>query len=1459
MLKRFYSSPAGTIAIILVLTVLGIQQFLSLPIALYPNTSRPVLNLKLASHPLTAKSFRDRYGVGLETALQSINAVENVEAFYKDGKSEYSITFDWGSDLEDSKADIRSAVGAIINSLPEEYRSYSLRPEERNGGRIFFSMMSEDRSIDQLYLLLDRSLRGRLEQLGGVENVFLTRPTDKVVSITLDPDVIAEYAVDPEQVRAALRRKRYNQTLGYLSLPEGGGNFKINVAVRAEKVAELRAIAIGKIGDRDLLLSDVASVMIEEDIRSYSFRGNGKDSLIAGVSPKPEANIEMVAQAAKKLMEDFSADIKSRGVDFRYEVLTDPSLFIKEAIQNVIFAICFGMATAVFTLFLFVGSIGKTLVVGISIPISLLAGIVTMSLLGIEINLISMGAMALAVGMVVDGSIVVFENILRRLEDSKLEVGAVKESNTLLTLIYDAVVEVRVPVVISIMTTVIVFVPIIFTLPLTAAILGDLAKVIVSILSLSAVVTIFLLPPLCLILLKKGGGRQKTCGIYRLHLLFSAAFEKLKAVYLRTLKELLLSRQLKISFLVCVALLFSLSTYLLFSHVEKELMATPNTDKAILVARFQETGITKKAVLDVAKKQESRIQSLLGDRLKSFMTIVSEKRLVYIITLRDKNQIVQVIKDLEDRFTATPSLHFYINDWNPTSLKIPDPPLLEVEVHEADEEKKRETLRRIKQSARLFDEVAGRIPLYPSDKKKNGLTITLKDEVIRRAAAADNSINATRITNLIKYALRDHYIQSLNLTDGEQVEIRMGFPEYSLTAPAHIENLMIRVGLDYVPLRHFITVDARRTYSDEYAKDGKKTAVAEIYAKQSFSGDKSELRDSLKSAILTNKHIDSRSIQFVDTDKEVNDNILSLARALCVAIMLIFLVIIVQFGRLADTLNIMLAIPVGFMGVGLSLFVFSSTLSINSMLGLILLCGTAVNNSIIFVDFYRSSKSTDKEATIEADILNAASLRFRPIMVTTITTILGMLPVAFAYGSGGEILQPLGIAVSGGLGISTLFTLFIVPLMLSISKPRLPLNRAHATAMTLALIGFFSFSSVAKAMGLEAMVEQGLKNNLRLKELGGKREAMDAETKKSLSLVLPSLSSSGQSGLQRSSASDVSQKSMYLEIRQPIYAPQKISGSFARSDLKLELATIEYGIGLAAERTELYRQFFELHQLKRALQIREKILVNTKKISALVRKNFNNGLANRSDKLRAEVLRIQSESNEANARELETTKAKMLLNKLLMDSSVALPVFSIFIKKEILDNLLTVSGGFGKKPTLELRKKNILVDIAKADIRINSSVFLPEFGLSARQSVIDRDENPTLAATFTWNLFNGGRDYQDRIFKEKSLESVLHAAGNQRVQDQTIYDSKLSDLKMYLEDMERKSLVLKLSSDLFAESEKRYKRGEGSLKSLVDDKNSMLQAELSLITLENQIIEQSLVLIQLLDVSEKIPDLFLKQ
>ena len=169
------------------------------------------------------------------------------------------------------------------------------------------------------------------------------------------------------------------------------------------------------------------------------------------------------------------------------------------------------------------------------------------------------------------------------------------------------------------------------------------------------------------------------------------------------------------------------------------------------------------------------------------------------------------------------------------------------------------------------------------------------------------------------------------------------------------------------------------------------------------------------------------------------------------------------------------------------------------------------------------------------------------------------------------------------------------------------------------------------------------------------------------------------------------------------------------------------------------------------------------------------------------------------------------------------------------------------------------MDIAKADIRINSSVFLPEFGLSARQSVFDRDENPTLAATFTWNLFNGGRDYQDRIFKEKSLESVLHAAGNQRVQDQTIYDSKLSDLKMYLADMERKSLVLKLSSDLFSESEKRYKRGEGSLKSLVDDKNSMLQAELSLITLENQIIEQSLVLIQLLEVSEKIPDLFLKQ
>ena len=212
--------------------------------------------------------------------------------------------------------------------------------------------------------------------------------------------------------------------------------------------------------------------------------------------------------------------------------------------------------------------------------------------------------------------------------------------------------------------------------------------------------------------------------------------------------------------------------------------------------------------------------------------------------------------------------------------------------------------------------------------------------------------------------------------------------------------------------------------------DGNKQFSFKVWPRMSYEGSKKDFRSEVVSRIKNMKDIRQENISYLDADKEIRDNLVSLGVALLFAIIAVLLVINIQFSNLMLTSIVLLAIPLGLIGVSASLWIFSTKLSINSMLGLILLSGTAVNNSILMVDFFVND-ATSRSSDIVERVLNAARLRFRPILITTFTTVLGMLPIAFRFGEGGEVLQPLGIAVCGGLGVSTLFTLFIVPVFLS--------------------------------------------------------------------------------------------------------------------------------------------------------------------------------------------------------------------------------------------------------------------------------------------------------------------------------------------------------------------------------------------------------------------------------------------
>ena len=257
----------------------------------------------------------------------------------------------------------------------------------------------------------------------------------------------------------------------------------------------------------------------------------------------------------------------------------------------------------------------------------------------------------------------------------------------------------------------------------------------------------------------------------------------------------------------------------------------------------------------------------------------------------------------------------------------------------------------------------------------------------------------------------------------------MGFPEDMLKGPYALENLTFPIGNYFVPLRALGRLNIEKVWDTIRSVNGLEAFNIDIYKKDSSKEDKQIVRKRILDKIKAHE-VNMASISFEDPEKEFKTNTNSLLLALFMSLILVWIVITFQFGSLRNTVIIMLAVPLGLIGVGISLFLFKSTLSVNSLLGTILLCGISVNNSILFVDFFNYLKMQSPHTPLQEVLLKTARFRLRPILITTGTTILGMLPIAFKFGSGGEVLQPLGIAVSGGLWLSTLLTLLLVPTIL---------------------------------------------------------------------------------------------------------------------------------------------------------------------------------------------------------------------------------------------------------------------------------------------------------------------------------------------------------------------------------------------------------------------------------------------
>ena len=1002
------------------LCVLGVYLVTKLPVQLYPQTQRPRVNVRIQHTGYSAVDFARQYGDEVESQLLSIQGIAAQEVEYRTDASDFRLTFDWEVDSDTAKADVESAMISLRSELPEEIRdSYSVRFfTGENAGFLLLGISSPSVAPKALYALLKGSLETRLGQVEDAESIEIVNIEDKEVDVRLHPAALLAYSLTMNDVDTAFRTGYLPRPLG--SVEDSGQDFAVRFITDTTGIYDLKDLVIAERGNAVIRLADIADIEIRYTMPSQALVIDGESAVRINASPLDGGNIRQMSRDIIAILDQAVAE-EVLPADTRFQLYVDPAHYINRSIRNVVTAALLGALLAMVIVLFTLGELRNTILIGISIPATLILSFILMYFFHVSLNLISLGGIALAVGMVIDPSIVVLENIHRHY----MEAGTISHRRDLLKIIVGSVGEVAAPVFASTLTTILVFLPISFTAPLTNAILGDQASTVIFALIFALLISLTLIPLVAYRVhpLKLTAVPAKPRGLTR----FSLAFMNgLISFYSRTLRLFI---HTKIRAVMVVLFSFAclvLVVLTLMPLIPREILSPPVSSR--IVVFFRSTEITDRIELaeEVVPGLDLRVREAGGDAVKDTFALVSGRFNILFVDLYSSKEAEDVLGRLERVLVSDNSFYFNVDMWDPAQLPLPRTNDLQISVHGSDDAVIVQLLERIRDLVNDSD-LYGRVFTDPPTGFSNNLVMTARPEVIE----GFTGLSTASLTTLTGKILRG--TAAMEFEDGQDtLSVSALFPDESLDSIEELEDFLIYTGQGIVPLKHFFNFSRGTGVAGIASENGEH--IFRVYGRMPSgtpAAERKSFEDTIRNLVTEKLTVPvGYSVVFDNPQAEMDEAISSLFLALGASVALIYLVLALQFNSLRLPLVILVTVPLGFIGVVLSLYVFHSSLSLNSLLGNILLAGIVVNNAIIMIDFYLRMADT-MESTLEA-IITAARLRFPPILITMLTTILGMLPLAVGMGEGSNIVQPLGIAVSGGLFISTLFTLFVVPAILSI-------------------------------------------------------------------------------------------------------------------------------------------------------------------------------------------------------------------------------------------------------------------------------------------------------------------------------------------------------------------------------------------------------------------------------------------
>jgi HAE1 family hydrophobic/amphiphilic exporter-1 len=992
------------------LAVLGVASYSDLRVDQWPDVEFPIVTITTVYTGAAPEAVEREVTKKIEEAVNTVEGIKHVESTSQEGLSSIIVFFRLEVSTQVAAQDIRGKVAAIRGELPREIEEPIVQRLDPGALPIVsIAVNAPGLTPRAASEIADKLVKRRLETVAGVGAVNLVGEATREVQVVVDRGKLEAYHVSLAQVVEALQRENVDFPAG--SADRGSTEALVRVAARGKSAPDIEAIPVKRSGDVTVYVRDLAQVVDGAVEPRNLALIDEKPALALDVLKQSGANTVAVADGVLRAVDKLAGELPP-GVGL--QIVRDDSQFIRESIHDVNTTMIIGGILTVVIVFLFLNSWRSTVITGLTLPISIISAFTVMKLFGFTINMLTLMGLSLAIGMLIDDAIVVRENIVRHLQRGKDHFQAAR----------DGTAEIGLAVMATTFTIIAVFIPVAFMGGLVGRFFYEFGITVAAAVLVSLFVSFTLDPMLSSrwvdpdIELDKHDTRLGQA-LQR----FNHWFDDLHLKYETLLRWALAHRPA----VLAIALAAFLVSFPILGILGGDFM--PDFNRSEYQIAFKATpGATLRETGERVREMVRRLHSLpdldytyttIGESGSSYRPVTEGTTYVKLKSARGKS-FSQVLREARNVITEVPGMTYGLFEAGPFGQKP-----IQISVRGADID---EMDRISKELMQAMAKIPGVTDLETSlEKSKPELRVRLD-----RARASDLELKAGAIGTTLRAAVTGEVASVIEDAEGDSHDVRVRLrPDQrryaedllALTVPSDRDDPNQDKML--VPLREVATADAGSGPSTIRRKDLQREV--RVSAGNPDGRSLGELGADIEKAAAGLKIPPGYDIVFGGDTEELKDMFNNMFRALFLAVIFIYLILASQFGSFTHPLSIMLSLPLSLFGVAVALFTTRDTLNIMSMIGLIMLMGLVTKNAILLVDFANQARAAGTSRN-EA-LVKAGSTRLRPIVMTTLAMIFGMLPLAFAIGAGAEMRAPMARAVIGGLITSTLLTLIVVPVV----------------------------------------------------------------------------------------------------------------------------------------------------------------------------------------------------------------------------------------------------------------------------------------------------------------------------------------------------------------------------------------------------------------------------------------------